>query len=64
MRRRTTSRRRVELPQLRGPGCPNEVPETTPWVRPPETSVDGYVLGAGDGPEYGLGRGAEHLHYW
>src|SRR5207302_5983403 len=28
------------------------------------TSVDGYVTGPGDGPEYGLGRGGERLHYW
>jgi dihydrofolate reductase len=28
------------------------------------TSVDGYVTGPGDGPELGLGRGGERLHYW
>jgi dihydrofolate reductase len=28
------------------------------------TSVDGYVTGPHDGPEYGLGRGGERLHYW
>ena len=28
------------------------------------TSVDGYVAGPGDGPESGLGRGGERLHYW
>ena len=28
------------------------------------TSVDGYVTGPDDGPEYGLGRGGERLHYW
>ena len=28
------------------------------------TSVDGYVTGPGDGPESGLGRGGERLHYW
>ncbi len=28
------------------------------------TSVDGYVTGPGDGPEAGLGRGGERLHYW
>jgi len=28
------------------------------------TSVDGYVTGADDGPELGLGRGGERLHYW
>jgi dihydrofolate reductase len=28
------------------------------------TSVDGYVTGPGDGPEYGLGKGGERLHYW
>jgi dihydrofolate reductase len=28
------------------------------------TSVDGYVTGPGDGPQYGLGRGGERLHYW
>jgi dihydrofolate reductase len=27
-------------------------------------SVDGYVTGPDDGPEYGLGRGGERLHYW
>ena len=27
------------------------------------TSVDGYVAGPGDGPESGLGRGGERLHY-
>ena len=26
-------------------------------------SVDGYVTGPGDGPEAGLGRGGERLHY-
>lgn len=28
------------------------------------TSVDGYVTGPDDGPELGLGRGGERLHYW
>jgi len=28
------------------------------------TSIDGYVTGPDDGPEYGLGRGGERLHYW
>ena len=28
------------------------------------TSVDGYVAGPDDGPEQGLGRGGERLHYW
>ena len=28
------------------------------------TSVDGYVTGPDDGPEYGLGRGGERLHHW
>ncbi len=28
------------------------------------TSVDGYVTGPDDGPEQGLGRGGERLHYW
>jgi riboflavin biosynthesis pyrimidine reductase len=28
------------------------------------TSVDGFVTGPDDGPEYGLGRGGERLHYW
>jgi dihydrofolate reductase len=28
------------------------------------TSVDGYITGPDDGPEYGLGRGGERLHYW
>jgi dihydrofolate reductase len=28
------------------------------------TSVDGYVTGPDDGPDYGLGRGGERLHYW
>jgi dihydrofolate reductase len=28
------------------------------------TSVDGYVTGPDDGPEYGLGRGGERSHYW
>jgi dihydrofolate reductase len=28
------------------------------------TSVDGYVTGPGDGPDAGLGRGGERLHYW
>src|ERR1700744_1422750 len=27
-------------------------------------SVDGYVTGPDDGPEHGLGRGGERLHYW
>jgi len=27
-------------------------------------SVDGYITGPGDGPEYGLGQGGERLHYW
>jgi dihydrofolate reductase len=28
------------------------------------TSIDGYVTGPDDGPEQGLGRGGERLHYW
>jgi dihydrofolate reductase len=28
------------------------------------TSIDGYVTGPDDGPQYGLGRGGERLHYW
>ena len=28
------------------------------------TSVDGYIVGPKDGPEYGLGIGGERLHYW
>lgn len=28
------------------------------------TSVDGYVTGPDDGPEQGLGKGGERLHYW
>jgi len=28
------------------------------------TSVDGYVVGPGDGPGKGLGEGGERLHYW
>ena len=28
------------------------------------TSVDGYVTGPDDGPDYGLGKGGERLHYW
>src|SRR5436190_841293 len=28
------------------------------------TSVDGFVTGPDDGPEYGLGEGGERLHYW
>jgi dihydrofolate reductase len=28
------------------------------------TSADGYVTGPDDGPELGLGRGGERLHYW
>jgi dihydrofolate reductase len=28
------------------------------------TSVDGYVTGPDDGPELGLGKGGERLHYW
>ena len=28
------------------------------------TSVDGYVTGPDDGPQFGLGRGGERLHYW
>ena len=28
------------------------------------TSVDGYITGPDDGPEYGLGKGGERLHYW
>src|SRR3954470_21534684 len=28
------------------------------------TSVDGYIVGPGDGPEHGLGIGGERLHYW
>jgi dihydrofolate reductase len=27
-------------------------------------SVDGYIAGADDGPEKGLGEGGERLHYW
>ena len=27
-------------------------------------SVDGFVTGPDDGPEYGLGKGGERLHYW
>ena len=27
-------------------------------------SVDGYITGPDDGPEFGLGRGGERLHYW
>jgi hypothetical protein len=27
------------------------------------TSVDGYITGPDDRPEYGLGRGGERLHY-
>src|SRR5689334_14031623 len=27
-------------------------------------SVDGYITGPDDGPELGLGRGGERLHYW
>ena len=27
-------------------------------------SVDGYVTGPDDGPEAGLGKGGERLHYW
>ena len=27
-------------------------------------SVDGYVTGPDDGPDLGLGRGGERLHYW
>ncbi|MFP5347023.1 MAG: dihydrofolate reductase family protein [Actinomycetes bacterium] len=27
-------------------------------------SVDGYVTGPDDGPQLGLGRGGERLHYW
>ncbi len=27
-------------------------------------SLDGYVVGPQDGPEYGLGIGGERLHYW
>ena len=27
-------------------------------------SVDGYITGPDDGPEYGLGRRGERLHYW
>ena len=27
------------------------------------TSVDGYITGPEDGPEYGLGKGGERLHY-
>jgi len=28
------------------------------------TSVDGRITGADDGPEYGLGKHGERLHYW
>jgi dihydrofolate reductase len=28
------------------------------------TSVDGYIAGPDDGPEQGLGKGGERLHYW
>ena len=28
------------------------------------TSVDGYITGPDDGPEYGLGKGGERLHNW
>jgi dihydrofolate reductase len=28
------------------------------------TSVDGYITGPDDGPERGLGKGGERLHYW
>jgi dihydrofolate reductase len=28
------------------------------------TSVDGYVTGPDDGPDFGLGKGGERLHYW
>ena len=28
------------------------------------TSVHGFITGPDDGPEYGLGRGGERLHYW
>ena len=28
------------------------------------TSVDGYIVGPMDGPEYGLGVRGESLHYW
>ena len=28
------------------------------------TSVDGFITGPDDGPEYGLGRGGERLHNW
>ncbi len=27
-------------------------------------SLDGYIVGPDDGPEHGLGRGGERLHYW
>ena len=27
-------------------------------------ALDGYVTGPDDGPEYGLGKGGERLHYW
>jgi hypothetical protein len=27
-------------------------------------SLDGYIVGPDDGPELGLGRGGERLHYW
>ena len=27
-------------------------------------SVDGFITGPDDGPEYGLGKGGERLHYW
>ncbi len=26
--------------------------------------MDGYITGPDDGPQYGLGRGGERLHYW
>jgi dihydrofolate reductase len=28
------------------------------------TSADGYITGPDDGPQFGLGRGGERLHYW
>src|SRR4051812_50190953 len=28
------------------------------------TSGDGYITGADDGPQHGLGVGGERLHYW
>jgi len=28
------------------------------------TSIDGYVAGPDDGPDQGLGKGGERLHYW